>query len=83
MQFFGNFGKIISVLADLQSARQEYQHFNAENTRFVLAFPKKTTIFAAEKELVAMRVTVIERGCKSPYSAPADCKSAGTGYFII
>ena len=46
---------------------------------FFPCFSEKTTIFAAEKELVAMRATVIERDCKSQYLAPANCKFAGTG----
>jgi len=53
LQFFGNFGIIISVLADLQSARQDYQHFNAENTRFVLAFPKKPLYLPLKKNLLS------------------------------
>jgi len=51
MQFFGNFGKIISVLADLQSASQEYQHLMLKIHVSSLFF-RKNTIFATEKNIL-------------------------------
>ena len=60
-----------------KSASQKRQHLQCEKHVFPLFF-RKTAIFADEKELVAMKSTVIERDCKSPRSTPANCKFAGT-----
>lgn len=60
-----------------KSASQKRQHLQCEKHVFPLFF-RKTAIFADEKELVAMKATVIERDCKSPCSTPANCKFAGT-----
>jgi len=70
------------ALADLQSACLEYQHLQCEKTHtFFPCFSEKTAIFAAEKEITAMKASAIERDCKSPYSTPANCKFAGTGFY--
>jgi len=46
---------LMPVLPNLQFGSCEYQHFQCEKKQFFLVFPKKMLIFAAEKDLVAIR----------------------------
>ena len=55
----------LSVLPNLQFGCREYQHLQCE-THIFPCFSEKTAIFAVEKDLFAMKATIIERGFEIP-----------------
>ena len=55
----------------------EYQHLQCEKKP--CAIQRKTLFLPAKRKVAAMKATANKGDCKSPYSALADCKSAGTG----